>query len=120
MRITIRTMHKTQFYDEEKRIACNKFLKMRSCACHLRTGVLTFDLSKPALVNVTSCLSGQSALNETNYFGKRVSVLFDDGNWYTGVVTGKDTTGCWVTKFEDGTEDTSMDPGKDKDYKLLP
>ena len=66
--------------------------------------------------------TGQSILTETNYFGKRarVSVLFDDGNWYTGVVTGKDTSGRWVTKFEDGTEDTSMDPGKDKDYKLLP
>ena len=66
------------------------------------------------------CISGQSILTKTNYFGKRVSILFDDGNWYTGVVTGKDTTGCWVTKFKDGTEDTSMDPGKDKDYNSLP
>lgn len=36
-----------------------------------------------------------------------------NGNWYTGVVTGKDTTGRWVTKFEDGTEDTTLDPGRD-------
>ena len=39
--------------------------------------------------------------------------LMIDGNWYTGVVTGKDTTGHWVTKCEDGTEDTALDPGRD-------
>ena len=44
---------------------------------------------------------------ETSYFGKIVSVLFDNDKWYMGVITGRDTmTGHWVTKFEDGTEDT--------------
>ena len=42
-----------------------------------------------------------------NYFGKRVSVLFDDGRWYSGVIIRKDKTNQWVTKFEDGTEDST-------------
>jgi S1-C subfamily serine protease len=47
-------------------------------------------------------------------------VLFDDGKWYTGIITGKDPkTQLWVTKFEDGTEDFTTDPQNDKDYKLL-
>ena len=49
-----------------------------------------------------------------NYFGKSVSVLFDDGS-----LVGKDKTNQWVTKFEDGTEDSTADPLRDKYYKLL-
>ena len=57
---------------------------------------------------------------ETNYFGRKVSVLFDDGKRYIGIITGKDhEKNVWVTRFEDGTEDTTPDPNLDKDYKLL-
>ena len=46
-----------------------------------------------------------------SYFGRRVSILFDDGRWYKGIITGKDPkTQLWVTKFEDGTEDFTKDP----------
>ena len=44
-------------------------------------------------------------LTNINYFGRRVSVLFDRDKW--------------VTKFEDGTEDSTANPHKDKDYKIL-
>ena len=55
-----------------------------------------------------------------SYFGRRVSVLFDDGKRYKGIIAGKDPeTQLWVTKFEDGTEDFSKDPQNHKDYKLL-
>ena len=48
------------------------------------------------------------------------SVLFDDGNWYKGVITGKDPkTQLWVTIFEDDTEDFTKDPLNDKDYELM-
>lgn len=58
--------------------------------------------------------------NNQSYFGRRVSVLFDDGNWYKGVITGKDPkTQLWVTIFEDGTEDFTKDPLNDKDYELM-
>ena len=54
------------------------------------------------------------------YFGRRVSVLFDDGKWYEGIIIGKDPkTQLWITKFEDGTEDMCKDPQNDEDYKLL-
>ena len=56
----------------------------------------------------------------TNYFGRKVSVLFDDGKRYFGIITGKDEKrNVWVTRFEDGTEDTTADPNFDKDYRLL-
>ncbi len=49
--------------------------------------------------------------------GRRVSVLFDDGNKYTGVIIGKvPQTSQWITRFEDGTEDTVDDPAIDEDY----
>ena len=57
---------------------------------------------------------------KNSYFGRRVSVLFDDGRWYKGIITGKDPKKqLWITKFEDGTEDFTEDPQNDKDYKLL-
>ena len=55
-----------------------------------------------------------------SYFGRRVSILFDDGRWYKGIITGNDPkTQLWVTKFEDGTEGFIKDPQNDKDYKRL-
>ena len=55
-----------------------------------------------------------------SYFGKNVSVLFDDGMLYMGIVTGKNPkTQLWVTKFEYGAEDFTTDPQNEKDYKLL-
>ena len=58
-----------------------------------------------------------TSTNETNYFGRKVSVLFDDGKRYIGIITGKDQKrNVWVTRFEDGTEDTTPDPNLDKDW----
>ena len=53
-----------------------------------------------------------------NYFGRRVKVFFDDNKWYTGVIVGPNLQ-MWVTKFKDGTEQSTEDPSTDKDYKLL-
>jgi len=55
-----------------------------------------------------------------NYFGRRVSVLFDDGKKYVGVIIGKDPKGGkWITRFEDGSEDKCDDPAVDDDYTLI-
>lgn len=55
-----------------------------------------------------------------SYFGRRVEVLFDDGEKYSGVICGRDPqTKEWITRFEDGTEDKVADPSTDKDYTLL-
>ena len=57
---------------------------------------------------------------KTSYFGQKVSVLFDDGNTYIGIIVRKDTeTDMWVTVFEDGEEDQTADPAADRDYTLL-
>ena len=49
-----------------------------------------------------------------------MSVLFDDGNTYIGIIVRKDTeTDMWVTVFEDGEEDQTPDPAADSDYTLL-
>ena len=55
-----------------------------------------------------------------NFFGRKTSVLFDDGKRYVGIITGRDETrDVWVTKFENGTEDTTIVPSMDKDCKLI-
>jgi len=55
-----------------------------------------------------------------SYFGRRVKVLFDDGEKYSGVICGRDPqTKEWIKRFEDGTEDKVADPSTDKDYTLL-
>ena len=42
-------------------------------------------------------------VSESTYFGRKVRVLFDDGNTYPGVIVRKDPeTNMWVTVFEDG------------------
>ena len=59
-------------------------------------------------------------VSESTYFGRKVRVLFDDGNTYPGVIVRKDPeTNMWVTVFEDGVEDQSADPATDSDYTLL-
>lgn len=56
---------------------------------------------------------------KTSYFGQKVSVLFDDGNTYIGIIVRKDPeTDMWVTVFED-SEDQTADPAADSDYTLL-
>ena len=55
----------------------------------------------------------------TSYFGTKVSVAFDDGKEYPGVIVGRNENGQWITRFEDGTEDTCADPSNDIDYKIL-
>jgi len=48
-----------------------------------------------------------------------VSVLFDAGRKYDGVIIGKDLeSGKWITRFEDGSEDKCDDPADD-DYTLI-
>ena len=55
-----------------------------------------------------------------SYFGRTVKVYFDDGEWYKGVIIGRDpTTHKWITRFEDNTEQYTEDPSTDKDYKLM-
>ena len=67
------------------------------------------DISKP-----------KKSKQSTNYFGRRVSVLFDDGKEYLGVIIGKDPkSGQWITRFEDGVEDKCADPSADDDYTLI-
>lgn len=62
-------------------------------------------------------LSLQTSMETRNYFGRKVSVLFDDGN---RIVAGRDETrNGWITKFEDGTENIMIDPSVDKDYKVI-
>ncbi len=63
----------------------------------------------------------QRLVTVQSYFGRRVSVLFDDGRWYEGIIiTGKDPkTQLWVTQFKDGTEEFTKDPQNDKDHKLF-
>jgi len=59
----------------------------------------------------------KKAKQSTNYFGRRVSVLFDDGKEYVGVIIGKDSKSSeWITWFEDGVEDKCLDPAIDDDY----
>lgn len=74
-------------------------------------------------MNLCDCYySGKKTTSKEtrNYFGRKVSVLFDDGKRYLGIITGKDNRrNVWVTKFGDGTEDTTIDPSLDKDYKLI-
>ena len=56
----------------------------------------------------------------SSYFGRKVRVLFDDGNTYLGIIVWKDPeTDMWVTVFEDGEEDQTADPATDSDYTLL-
>ena len=51
-----------------------------------------------------------------SYFGRRVEVLFDDGEKHSGVICGRDSqTKEWITRFEDGTEDKVADLSTDKD-----
>ena len=39
---------------------------------------------------------------------------------YLGVITGRDpSTKEWITMFEDGTQDWTVDPANDADYMLL-
>jgi len=46
---------------------------------------------------------------EATYFGKKVKVLFDDGQHYLGIIVRKDKEqDKWVTVFEDGTEDLPL------------
>ena len=46
--------------------------------------------------------------------------LIEDDIDLEGIITGRDETrDVWVTKFEDGVEDTTIDPSMDKDYKLI-
>ena len=47
-------------------------------------------------------------------------MAFDDGQEYTRVIIGcEKKKGAWITRFEDGTEDSSEDPSKDKDYTII-
>ena len=60
------------------------------------------------------------SVSESAYFGRKVRVMFDDGNIYLGVILCKDPeTNMWVTVFEDSIEDQSADPATDSDYTLL-
>ena len=59
-------------------------------------------------------------VSESAYFGRKVRVMFDDGNTCIGVIVRKDPeTNMWVTVFEDGIKDQSADPATDSDYTLL-
>lgn len=56
----------------------------------------------------------------TDYFGTKVSVLFADSHNYQGVIIGrKGQDGPWITRFQDGTEDTVIDPKIDDDYTII-
>ena len=54
----------------------------------------------------------------TSFFGRRVKVLFDDKKRYPGVIIGQDNSCKWITRFEDGTEDTVSDPDADDAYEF--
>jgi len=60
------------------------------------------------------------AKQSSNYFGRRVSLIFDDRKKYVGVIIGKDLkSGQWITCFEDDSEDKFADPAVDDDYILI-
>jgi len=70
-------------------------------------------------LSIVTCKKAKT-VSESTYFGRKVRVLFDDGNTYPGVIVRKDPeTNMWVTVFEDGVEDQSADPATDSDYTLL-
>ena len=78
--------------------------------------VVPFAINEEVISNNTDCMyTGQS-----DYFGTQVKVAFTDGNHYPGIIIGRDgKDGAWVTRFEDGTEDTCVDPANDKDYQII-
>lgn len=81
---------------------------------------MTIMHHSPRSVSYSFTFTGCTGTMEKSYFGRRVSVLFDDGNKYTGVIIGKDPqTSQWITRFEDGTEDRVNDPATDKDYTSM-
>ena len=53
-------------------------------------------------------MSTAQSAKRTSYFGTKVSVAFDDGKEYTEVIVGRNEYGQWITRFEDGTEDTCL------------
>ena len=53
-------------------------------------------------------------------FGQQVEVLFDDGQWYRGVIIGNNLdTNKWLTRFEDGSEDEVNNPAIHPDYCII-
>ena len=47
-------------------------------------------------------------------------MLFDDGQWYRGVIIGKNLdTNKWLTRFEDGSEDKVNNPAIHPDYRII-
>ena len=72
--------------------------------------------------NIAIAVSSRPSKKCKSYFGTKVEVKFDDGKQYPGVIIGKEAgdAGHWITRFEDGTEDTCIDPSIDKDYKIIP
>ena len=61
----------------------------------------------------TDTSTPKRAKQSSNYFGKRVSVLFDDRKKYVGVIISKGLkSGQWITHFEDGSEDKCADVAK--------
>jgi len=54
----------------------------------------------------TDTFTPKRAKQSSHYFGRRVSVLFDDWKKYVGVIIGNDLkSGKWITHIEDGSED---------------
>ena len=68
----------------------------------------------------TDTSTPKRAKQSSNYFGRMVSVFFDDGKKYVGAIVGKDLkSGKWITCFEDGSKDKCDNPAVDDEYTLI-